>query len=57
MKEFLEKKIEESIAKIENKIPLSEIYNSLLSDVQVHEAFYVLTQAQIRIAKKNGKLV
>ena len=57
MRDFLEKKIEESIAKIENKIPLPEIYNSLLSEVQVNEAFYVISQAQLRIAKKTGKNV
>ena len=55
MKDFLEKKIEETIHKIENKIKLPEIYNSLLSEVQVNEAFFVITQAQLRIARKKEK--
>ena len=52
MREYMEKKIQETIEKINNGIQLSEIYNSLLTDLQHNEAFHVITQAQLLIARK-----
>ena len=48
----MEKKIQETIEKINNGIQLSEVYNSLLTDLQHNEAFHVITQAQLLIARK-----
>ena len=52
MREYMEKKIQETIEKINNGIQLSEVYNSLLTDLQHNEAFHVITQAQLLIARK-----
>jgi len=57
MLDHLEKRIEESIEKINKGFSVEEIYNSLLSELQVNEIFYVLSHAQIRIAKNKNKLV
>ena len=55
MREYMEKKIQETVEKINNGIHLSEIYTSLLTDLQHNEAYHVITQAQLLIARKKAE--